>query len=166
MRNEEIIKKLQNKGMDISMQDVYNLFPQLHNKIFNRSHIALTMVKKGYVKTYKEAFHNYIKEHGCCYVAGEKISVEEAIGVIHVAKGKAVLAHPHLLQKKQILTKLLEMNFDGIEIYYSHYKKLKIPKTQKKLIYTGGSDYHGTIRPLAHIGCSLTPKDQFEALLA
>jgi predicted metal-dependent phosphoesterase TrpH len=165
-RNEKIIKKLQEKNINITMQDVYALFPPLQDKVVNRSHIALAMVKKGCVKTYKEAFQNYVKEHGCCYVSGEKCTVPEAIEAIHQAKGKAVLAHPHLLQKKNLLLKLLEMDFDGIEKYYSYNPPITLPPLKKPLIFTGGSDFHGEVRPLAPLGCSLTPKEELDRLLS
>ena len=148
------------------MKDVRQMFPKVKNKIFNRSHIALTMLKKGYVKTYKEAFHKYLKEHGCCYVAGKKFTIKETINAIHAAKGKAILAHPFLLKKNNLLEKLLEMDFDGIEVYYSYNPPRKVPKLKKQLILTGGSDFHGEARPAATIGCSLTPEKQLKALLA
>ena len=72
---------------------------------YGRVHIAQAMVKNGYVKNLQEAFKKYIGNDRPCYVDGAKWSVEEGIALIHGAQGKAVLAHPHLLQSNTVLKK-------------------------------------------------------------
>jgi len=77
--------------------------------------------------------------------------------LIHQAGGLAVLAHPtqndpELTRLPSVLADLVPAGLDGIEVYYpthSHKmkKKLRALAAQHNLLLTGGSDYHGDIRP-------------------
>lgn len=59
-----------------------------------RTHIAKTLVEKGYVSRPQQAFDKYIKEGKKAYVKFEGLGLEETIQVIHASGGFAVLAHP------------------------------------------------------------------------
>lgn len=92
----------------------------------------------------------YVKRKG-------KISIKEAIRVIHSANGLAFIAHP-LAYKNFSLEKFIKYfiknNGDGIETYYDYeywkitaninteVKKLKKIIKRYKLLETGGSDFH------------------------
>lgn len=169
-RNQAILDLLDYHGMPLAQDD----FPEgyasevPHHSI-GRPHIAIAMIKKGYVKSVQEAFQHYIGEGKCCYTKGESLSVDETIEVIHQAQGLAVIAHPHLIDDSQILTDLLQMSFDGIEGYYARFPKneherwIKIG-AKKGWIITGGSDFHGTIKPNLPLGCSWVNKETFSLL--
>jgi predicted metal-dependent phosphoesterase TrpH len=165
-RNRAILEKLSKKGMRISEEELAAYAPK---RTVGRPHIAELLMKKGYVPSVKDAFFLYLRESACCYVSGFKQTPREVIEKIHQAKGKAVLAHPHFFKKQTFVKKLLELPFDGLECYYSLLRKeveapwVKIAK-EKKLIATGGSDYHGALKPQAPLGCSWVGKETFEAL--
>ncbi|MDN5512106.1 PHP domain-containing protein [Acinetobacter sp.] len=59
-----------------------------------RTHIAKTLVEKGYVSRPQQAFDKYIKEGKKAYVKFDGLGLEETIQVIHESQGFAVLAHP------------------------------------------------------------------------
>lgn len=59
-----------------------------------RTHIAKTLVEKGYVSRAQQAFDKYIKEGKKAYVKFDGLGLEETIQVIHESQGFAVLAHP------------------------------------------------------------------------
>jgi len=59
-----------------------------------RTHIAKTLVEKGYVNRAQQAFDKYIKEGKKAYVKFDGLGLEETIQVIHESQGFAVLAHP------------------------------------------------------------------------
>ncbi|MDM1292081.1 PHP domain-containing protein [Acinetobacter indicus] len=59
-----------------------------------RTHIAKTLVEKGYVSRPQQAFDKYIKEGKKAYVKFEGLGLEDTIQVIHASGGFAVLAHP------------------------------------------------------------------------
>lgn len=128
------------------------------------------MIKKGYVQSVQEAFHLYIGENKPCYAPGvSKYTVEKTIEKIHEAKGLAVIAHPHLIEDGKIVNALLSMPFDGIEGYYARFSPeqeerwIKVGKRKGWLI-TGGSDFHGEIKPNNPLGCSWVGEETFNVL--
>lgn len=134
-----------------------------------RPHIAMELIKKGYIQTLSEGFRKYLGEGCACYVPGEAFSVEETIDVIHRAGGVAIIAHPHLIKQKAIVTDLLKMPFDGIEAYYArfapHQESLWIKIGQyRNWIITGGSDFHGSIKQQLPLGCSWVNQETFQVL--
>lgn len=172
-RNLAILELLAKYNMPISEEELKAACmstPQENIRhCIGRPHIALAMVHKGYVETVQDAFNKFLGEGKTCYAQGIAFSVEETIEIIHQAKGLAVIAHPHLLKNSRITQKLLDMNFDGIECYYgkfppqNHTRWLRIAKKKEWLI-TGGSDFHGAIKPFIPLGCSWIGEEQFQAI--
>lgn len=166
-RNLAILEKLSAKNMPISEEELMAYAVQ---RTIGRPHIAELMVQKGYVSCLYEAFDKYLKEGRPCYASGIKYTPTEVIEVIHQAKGRAVLAHPHFL-KSSLANRLLSLPFDGIECYYGNLaKSFEVPwvKLAKKrnLIATGGSDYHGAIKPHIALGCSTVDESTFNQLIS
>lgn len=165
-RNQAILDLLTAQGMPIQEED---LIDPLHSHTIGRPHIAQAMVKKGYVSSIPEAFHKYIGEGCSCYAAGHYFQVEETIDLIHQAQGFAVIAHPHLIDDSSILLDLLNMHFDGIEGYYGRFQPadqerwVKIGKRRGWLI-TGGSDFHGDMKPHISLGSSWVNEETFQIL--
>jgi len=168
-RNAEILKLLEKHSMPISEADLEEQRGFLSATI-TRPHIALAMVKKGYVSSIQGAFNEYLSEGKSCYVPGVAISLEETLKTIHEAQGLAILAHPHLIHETAILRKLLDLPFDGIESYYARFslsdnqRWLKIA-ARKSWIITGGSDFHGEIKPGTTLGSSWVGQETFAKLL-
>jgi 3',5'-nucleoside bisphosphate phosphatase len=171
-RNRSILEQLTKYKMPVTEEEVNDCAFKgnpLARRTIGRPHIAQAMIKKGYVRTVAEAFQKYLGEGKLCFAPGESFSVEETIDVIHKAKGLAVIAHPHLIHHPETLKKLLELEFDGIECYYGkfspsdHKRWLKIAEKKNWLI-TGGSDFHGDIKPGIPLGCSWVPEETFRIL--
>ena len=166
-RNRAILELLAFQGMPLSQEDFSpDLFSDKSQHSIGRPHIALAMMKKGYVPSIQKAFQEYIGEGKSCYVPGNAFSIEETLEIIHQAQGLAIIAHPHLIEKVGILRDLLNMNFDGIEGYYArfpsnaHDRWLKIG-AHKGWIITGGSDFHGEIKPNLPLGSSWVNEETF-----
>lgn len=171
-RNQAILDLLTKHGMPLTLDDVFTSSPSINHQgkgSIGRPHIALAMVAKGYVADVKEAFTKYIAENKPCYSQGVLFSVEETIDIIHSAGGVAVIAHPHLIKNNHLVNLLLQMPFDGIECYYwkchphQNERWLKIAK-HKNLLITGGSDFHGDIKPNLELGSSWIGEEHFNAL--
>ncbi len=166
-RNRKILAKLKKKGIAIEESELPTFGPE---QIIGRPHIAAALLKKGEVSSIQEAFERYLQDTASCYVPGGKFTPLEAIRMIQEAKGKAVLAHPHFLKKGRFLREILGHPFDGIECYYGRLHKaqeapwLKIAQ-EKGWLITGGSDYHGSLRPYIHLGCSWVGEAAFQRLL-
>jgi len=152
-RNPKIIEKLNSLGLNITMEQVEKRFGADQ---IGRPHIAEFMKEKGYVKTFKEAFDYYLGKGKVAYVDKYKVTCRQAIQAIRQAGGIAVLAHPGLLefheshQPERFIDVLMADGLAGIEVYYtdhdvsltSFYQGLA---DQKKLMITGGSDFHGSL---------------------
>ena len=109
------------------------------------------------MRTFNDAFEKYLRKGAPAYVPRFVYSAEEAINMIKDAGGFAVLAHPVQVDNtfttlQKIIDELVALGLDGVELYYpTHSGKIRkrIRKITQKhdLLFTGGSDYHGDIRP-------------------
>lgn len=166
-RNRVILKLLAAQNIDISEADLHE-HPEIKQSI-GRPHIALAMVRKGYVVSIQDAFNRYLGDKKACYYPGESFSIEETLDTIHQANGLAMIAHPHLLDNPKILRDLLEMPFDGLEGYYARFNMdqqkrwLKIADHRGWMV-TGGSDFHGAIKPSSSLGSSWVDLSLFTPL--
>lgn len=171
-RNQAILERLKKEGMAVSEHELADAKPldaSHRHHTPGRPHIALAMVKKGYVKTIQEAFYKYLGEKGTCYVPGEPFSIEETIEIIHQSGGIAIIAHPHLIEKRSIKKQLLSMAFDGLEAYYAKFppweeKKWVQIAEEKGWLITGGSDFHGEHKPYITLGCAWVNEEIFNRL--
>src|SRR5262249_11633383 len=121
-RNAGILRRLELAGMPVSEEEVEAcIYPDSHQHTIGRPHIALAMLKKGYVTSIQDAFKRFLGDGKSCYEPGESFSTEETIALIHQAKGLAIIAHPHLIENGKTLQEMLLMPFDGIECYYANF---------------------------------------------
>lgn len=144
-RAEKIIKKLNDLGFDILLEDVYNISG---TGVIGRPHIAKAMIRKKYVNTVEEGFEKYLMKGRPAYVERFKLSIEEGINLIHSTGGVAVIAHPGLIKNKNVIYEAIRLNADGIEAIHSKHSKRDMLKYSEignryNLIITGGSDFHG-----------------------
>jgi predicted metal-dependent phosphoesterase TrpH len=173
IRYRAILRCLAKRGMPIAEDELLKAAEssgqkQSHLNI-GRPHIASMMVKLGYVQSLQEAFKKYLGDGRPCCVPSEPITPEETIDIIRQAGGVAIIAHPHHIKNPNILKRLLAMDFDGIECYYGkfpreeheHWKKIA---AQKGWLITGGSDFHGAVKPMIPLGCSWIDEEQFNRL--
>jgi len=121
--------------------------------------MAQVMVAKGYVRSIHEAFSRYIGQGGAAYLRKDPISAQRAIQAIHDAGGVAVAAHPsHILTDgnttvERYLRALSDMGLDGLETRHSDHSRDDVERFEKlasqlDLLTTGGSDYHGSRKPV------------------
>ena len=153
-RNKKIIAELNKLGLAIQFSELKKSAGSGQN---GRPHIARLMIQKGFVRTMDEAFEKYLGQGGLAYVSRFIYGARDAISLIRKAGGIAVLAHPFQLDKSvdnllHHLGELRDMGLDGIEVYYPthsrQFRKRLISIAEKhSLLITGGSDYHGNIRP-------------------
>ncbi len=168
-RNLRMLEKLKRFRFEISENDLEEL-EKLHRTV-GRPHIANIMLQKGYVRSIQEAFSIYLGDGRCCYEQGDTASIDEVIDVVKQCRGKVFLAHPHLLQDGLFVKEVLQHDFDGIECYYARCPKekerrwLKIAK-ERSLLISGGSDYHGTMKPHIPLGCSWISFEDFSRIFS
>ncbi len=153
-RNKVILENLKKLGIPIELVELEEVSGHGQS---GRPHIAQLLIGKGVVTSMDEAFNRYLARGGSAYAPRLVFQAHEAISMIKNAGGLAVLAHPQQIEKSgkdvsSIIRKLLDLGLDGIEVYYpthSRQFKKKLMNISRKLdlLVTGGSDYHGAIRP-------------------
>lgn len=161
-RNQKMYLKLQEEGFDISEEALREMFP---DAVLTRAHVARFLLEKGYIKSMAVAFDKYIGDGCRCYVPREKITPQEAIGLIHSAGGKAILAHPILYHMsdqrlRELISDCKGIGLDGIEAIYSTYQPgeeryIRKLATEYDLRLSGGSDFHGSNKPTIKLGSGM-----------
>lgn len=161
-RNKETARKLQEAGFPITYEDALEIAP---NGIVGRAHFARIMATRGYTASVKEAFDKYLSNGRPCYCSQQLLTPVECVRLIKDIGGKAFLAHLHLTRLddeaiKKFVTELREAGLDGIEGYYSEYTPEMQDKYQKLaadmgLKISGGTDFHGAMKPHISIGTGL-----------
>lgn len=167
-RNRLILEKLKAKNMVIQPEELAES-TALHT--IGRPHIAKLLVEKGFAKDIAEAFHRYIGDGKPCYAQGNPFTIEETLEAIHKANGLAVLAHPHLQNSRSFIRDILTHPFDGLECEYAQMSpKQNAPwltlASERKLLMTGGSDFHGSVKPTLKLGATVIDQEKFSPLLA
>jgi len=145
IRIYSIVEKLRGYNVTIDPEEIFTLAGKASP---GRMHIAETIWKHGFCKTIAEAFVRYIGDNGPAYVPKKTLSPQQAIELIKEAGGVAVLAHPGLMQREQVIEDLVKFGLKGIEVYYPSHtpqdvKKFLAIAKKYNLIATGGSDFHG-----------------------
>ena len=131
-------------------------------RFLGRVHFARVMLKKGYVSSIKQAFHDWISEGKPGYVKKQGLSLQMLIEKINVSGGVPVLAHPCQLpmsweKKERFVEQLVRYGLKGVETYYSEHSKADIEHALQwarrwDLAVTGGSDFHGANKPDLQLG--------------
>ncbi len=176
-RNPGIIDRLNSMGIAVSMDELLN---EVGGGQLGRPHIARLMVKKGYVESIKEAFDKYLGKGKPAYVDKYRIDCSRAIEVILDAGGIPVIAHPYLLNPgnieeiEEFVITLKAMGLKGIEVYYPEHSQDNISKLEDianrhGLLMTGGTDFHGSLKPEIKMGSGkgnfLVPYILYEKLM-
>lgn len=146
-RAKRILYKLEKYGIKLSVKEVQK---NSQNSPICRPHIAKAMVKKGFVKNFQMAFYKYIGDGAPAFEKKIHVSPLSAIKIINDAGGLAFIAHPNKM-KESILTNLIKLGVDGIEVVHSSHKRYQQKfyrgiVNQYCLLESGGSDFHGGLR--------------------
>lgn len=160
LRNEKMIEKLREHGIDITLEQMRACFP---DSVWTRAHFARYLFDHGYVKEMWDAFDLYLGDHAPCFIPREKVTPFQAVQLIHEGGGYAVLAHPLLYRLGEeplnLLVKTLTgCGLDGIEAIYSTNRfsdeaDMRQLARRYGLAITGGSDFHGSNKPSIDLGC-------------
>lgn len=162
----KILNKLSALGINLGADSVFNIAKKA---VIGRLHIAQAMLKQGIVGSISEAFQKYIGNKCPAYVCGFGFSPLEAIKLIKEIAGIPVLAHPYSLRRDELIPQFVNYGLMGLEVYYPEHTQAMINfylgLAQKyNLLVTGGSDYHGEVKPGVNIGMINFPYELVERL--
>ncbi len=159
-RMKQMLVNLRSVGIDnIAFEEVAAL---TRSRAVGRAHLALLLVQKGWVASFKDAFEQYLSEGRPGYASKYKQTPFEAIDLIRQSGGIAVMAHPMLTQKDELISPMVKAGLGGLEVYYSgctdtvtkFYEKIA---KKYDLVMTGGSDAHGAAKPHTYVGKMKVP---------
>jgi predicted metal-dependent phosphoesterase TrpH len=138
-----------------------------------RPHVARALVAAGHATSVQDAFDRYIDRKGPAYIPRQGLSTREAIDAIRAAGGLPVLAHyPAAPEQLDLIDLLTGWGIGGLEVYYRRFEPDTVDKmvalaADRRLVATGGSDYHGDTMSYAEAQeTTYVPETAGEALLA
>ena len=174
--NRALVAKLRAIGFEIDYDALLEATPEGY---VNRAHIAIDMLRRGYVGSVSEAFDTYLSEKSGYYRSPEKPGLFETIEFIDSIGAVSILAHPLLQLSREELRELLMEDgcrkLDAIETLYVKYsvedREFSSALCRElSLLESGGSDFHGANKPGQELGVGrgdlLVPYEFFEALKA
>ena len=158
-RNEETVRLFEKLGIHITLDEVKEI---AGGKVIGRAHFGKLLVNKGITKSVKESFEKYLGTGGPAYTGSGHPSAEKTIEKIKKAGGLSFMAHLNQTrlddeELKELLAHLKECGLDGVEGYYTEYtpemeEKYRGMAKEMNLMLSGGSDFHGTMKPHISIG--------------
>ncbi|MDC7220933.1 MAG: PHP domain-containing protein [Spirochaetales bacterium] len=157
--NQRIIDILKEEGVEITLADVEET---AYAGILTRANFGLTIARLGFATDIKDAFRKYVGKGRPAYIPRAEISPHRAVEIILKNKGIPVLAHPFTYKMAEdeletLVSELADRGLKGIECYYSFYgdkekDHIKTLASRYGLFITGGSDFHGAVKPKIDLG--------------
>lgn len=157
-RNHEIVEKLRKLGVNIT----YEAVAARAKGTVGRPHFAQEMLSLGVVSSINEAFSVWLGDYGRAYVPKRKLKPKQAFDILNNIGATSILAHPFALNLSlqdtdNFIAEFKGMGLDGIEAIYSEHSKADTKaycKMAEKhgLLISGGSDFHGTVKPHISLG--------------
>ena len=170
-RNDKILARLADLGCPLELSEVQAI---AGGEVIGRPHLAQAMIKHDYVQSTQEAFDRYLARGKPAYMERDRMSPAEAIDRIRRAGGVAVWAHPGMIgleesELEKEVEKLVAAGLSGIEAHYPEHSpettELLLKLCEKhRLAPTGGSDFHGAVKPDVHLGSFEVPAALLEGL--
>lgn len=155
-RNHLIVERLNELGIPVTFEEVENEAGGPGSQI-GRPHFAAVLVRHGAVPDYQTAFDEYLAKGAKAYLTRKLYSPLEATELMVRSGVVPVLAHPFTLklpieQLETFVDDLVAAGLRGIEGYHGDLPDVEQEPYRalgrgKDLIVSGGSDYHGDMRP-------------------
>lgn len=168
----DTVNKLREFGFNIHWKDVKS--HAVSDGVISKGHIIRAIKNAGYIKDREDVINlmnTYLNHRGLAYVCHD-FDFEDAVSLLKSVGGIPVLAHPALIKNEEIVEELCTKDIAGVEVYYYYFgnqreewvNRYSSLAEEKKLMKTGGSDYHGFYTPVA-LGNTEVPFDEVKEIL-
>jgi hypothetical protein len=154
-RNMRLAARLRELGFDITVEEA----EARGRGMTGRPHFAEIMLEKGYVSNFREAFDDYLDESATAYVYRREPEFAEGVQHIRNAGGIASLAHPVRVKGDvaALMPELTAAGMNAIEAFHSDHSPAETERfldlaKRYGLLVTGGSDFHGVVKPEVKLG--------------
>jgi predicted metal-dependent phosphoesterase TrpH len=138
-----------------------------------RPHLARVLVDEGHATSVKDAFDKFLRTKAALWVDRRRLTIPEAMSIVHGAGGTASVAHPGANGiSKQELRTLAEAGMDAVEAWHPEHPPNQAEAFERwglefGMLTTAGSDYHGpTVQPDRNLGDRWLAAERFAALEA
>jgi predicted metal-dependent phosphoesterase TrpH len=158
-RAEQIVAKLNGLAIPITFDAV---LAQAAGGAIGRPHIARALIAEGWARDSRDAFDRYLGAGKPAYVPKQRLSVAEAVALIHAGSGIAVLAHPGGDGRREIVERFVALGLDGLEVRHPGHSAEDIARLGAlvdffRLVPSGGSDWHGAAEGPRTLGVMRVP---------
>ena len=158
-RNHRMVAALAAAGVPITWEEVETLAAGT----VTRGHIAHLLVGKGLAPTVGQAIGDWLAKGRPGYVRMEGATPTECIRAIHDAGGLAFVAHPNQILRgdpvssMEICRRVILAGADGLETRYCQFddrwrERTEALAEEMGLLRSGGSDFHGALKPGLKLG--------------
>lgn len=157
-RNEKIIQSMQEYGIHVTYDEMRDRF----GNVIGRPHFGQIIIENGMAESVNEAFDNFLSKGKPFWVARKTVSMERCIELILHSGGIPVLAHPFEYNYDvKTIADLIETGIHygirGLECRHSKHSPGQMAYLERlaedyDLLKTGGSDFHGAIKPTISLG--------------
>ena len=172
-RNGCILERLAELGYPLDPKD---LTAAAENGAVGRPHIGEAMVRRGYASSITDAFERFLRRGAPAWVDRRRLSLGAAMRLLRASGGLPVLAHPGIIRTDvaaldHIVRDAARLGMAGIECYYPLHDETTVTHClalaeKYALVPTGGSDFHGSVKPDAHLGIGSAGRALPDGLLA
>ncbi len=155
-RNRIIVDRLNELGVDMTFEEVEAEAGGPGSQI-GRPHFAAVMVRHDAVPDYQTAFDEFLAKGAKAYIGRKLYRPVDAVELMIEAGVVPVLAHPLTMnipfeEIERFADELVDAGLRGIEGYHGDWTledqaPLRDYAERRGLIASGGSDYHGVMRP-------------------
>lgn len=144
-RAGRIVERLHALGIPLPLDAV---LAEAGAAAIGRPHVARALVAGGHARDLRDAFDRLLGNGRPAFVPKHRLSLGEAIALVHEAGGLAVLAHPGAGATRERLDALRAEGLDGVEVLHPGHSAEDIARITTLadhlgLVPSGGSDWHG-----------------------
>ena len=157
-RNRKMAELMAADGLPVTYEGMQARF----GAVIGRPHFARVLVELGLAESINDAFARFVERGQKYYASRNFLPIERSIRLIREAGGVPVLAHPFQYkledaQLRELIALCIKNGLMGMECRYSGYDAEKVQyllalAKEYALIPTGGSDFHGSVKPHIVLG--------------
>jgi hypothetical protein len=160
-RAERIVARLNELGVRVELSAVLQ---QAAGGAIGRPHVARAMIAEGWAVDFRDAFDRYLGNGRPAFVAKDRLTMSDAIALIHRAGGLAILAHPAQSATRERIEALATLGLDGVEVRHPSHSSEDVSRiaalvSHFSLVPSGGSDWHGANDGSRVLGTMRVPAD-------
>lgn len=160
-RAVQMVARLNAIGVSIKFDDVLSA-AKGGTGALGRPHVAKALIDNGWARDHRDAFDRYLGQGKPAFLEKRRLSLREAIAMVHRTGGIAVLAHPGSAASQTRLKELQQQGLDGVEVLHPGHsqddrRRLLESARALGLVVSGGSDSHGAPEGSRAIGSMQVP---------